>query len=673
MTDLSFEKNLTQQLSKAGAALDVDAALSLIAGVAAAPVQEDDGAWMHLVTPNPPSELKDVLEGCLSLFRARQKSKAKKLGASERLDNLRQELTRLQVDGFVVPRGDEHQGEYVALKSERLHWLTGFSGSAGTAVVLMDKAAVFVDGRYTLQAENEVDTNLFDVCHLVEMSPTDWIAKNLPGEAKLAFDPWLHTPGQVSRLETACMKAGAELIALDENPIDCAWSDQPPPPISPVVSHEDTFSGQPSLAKCQQLSSEFTSDQIDALILSAPDSIAWLLNIRGADIPFTPFALSFAILHSDASIDWFIDPRKLNPGLSDRLGADVRIHTPDHLAEMLGELGKDKQTVLLNTAMVPMWIYQRLKDGGATIKRGDDPCQLAKACKNAVEMEGMRNAHRRDGASVCRFLKWIASESPSENLTEMNAGNYLASLRRENNYFQGLSFSTISGSGSNGAIVHYRVTEESNKVIESDTLFLLDSGAQYLDGTTDITRTIAIGTPSQDMQDNFSRVLKGHIALARVRFPKGTSGSQLDVLARLPLWQAGLDYDHGTGHGVGSYLSVHEGPQRISKMPNSVALKPGMIISNEPGFYKTGAYGIRIENLVGVVPCDPVEGEEKEMLQFETLTLAPIDRKLINTDLMNDEEIAWLDAYHLRVRNIISPLLDDETARWLESATAPLP
>ena len=672
MNDISLENNLAGQLAKAGADITENDALSLIAGVAATPVHEDNMAWMQLVMPSPPDELKDVLASCLSLFRTRQKSNDKISFSRERLEKLRQVLADLQVDGFIVPRGDEHQGEYVALKSERLFWLTGFSGSAGTAVVLLDKAAIFVDGRYTLQAGNEVDTNLFEACHLTDTPPADWITNNLPDGAKLAYDPWLHTPGQVSRLETACTKAGIELVALDENPVDTAWTEQPPPPISPVSAHDETFAGQSSTAKRQGISEKLAAEKIDALVLSAPDSIAWLLNIRGADVPYTPFALSFAILHQGGSIDWFIDRRKLTNDLAASLGPDVRLHAPEQIGDALAELNTDKKTVLLNPATVPMWIYQRLKDGDSEIKRGEDPCQLTKSCKNPVELDGMRDAHRRDGAAVCRFLKWLSSEPLSESLTERSAGDHLEGLRRENDHFQGLSFTSITGSGANGAIVHYRVTEESNKPLEPDTLFLVDSGAQYLDGTTDITRTIAIGTASPDMRDNFTRVLKGHIALARARFPKGTTGSQLDILARLPLWQAGLDYDHGTGHGVGCYLSVHEGPQRISKMPNTVALQPGMVISNEPGFYRTGAYGIRIENLVGVVSSNKAEGEEKEMLEFETLTLAPIDRTLINTDLMTSEEITWMDAYHRRVCDVISPLVDTETAGWLKSATAPL-
>ena len=589
-----------------------------------------------------------------------------------RLADLRQKLSAQDLDGFIIPKADEHQGEYVAPRAERLEWLTGFSGSAGMAIVLKGNAAIFIDGRYTLQAQDEVNMDQFELRHLTDEPVTDWIPDQMAAGQRLAYDPWLHTPSQVTRLQAACKRADTELVALGTNPIDTIWADQPEAPISPAVAQTKTFAGETSADKRRKIAHELKGQDIDALVISAPDSIAWLLNIRGSDVPFTPFTLSFAVLHADASVDWFVDGRKPADDLAVHLGADIRMHAPDQLGRQLDQLAEDSKTVLLNPAAVPMWIYLRLESGEIDIKRGDDPCQLAKAQKNPTELDGIRAAHVRDGVAVCRFLAWLDKQAPMGGESEISIGNYLERMRSENEHFQGLSFPTISGSGPNGAIVHYRVTEQTNRDLDQGSLLLVDSGGQYLDGTTDITRTIAIGTPDDEMRDNFTRVLKGHIALATATFPKGTTGSQLDVLARLPLWQVGLDYDHGTGHGVGAYLSVHEGPQRISKMPNSVALLPGMIISNEPGYYKTGAYGIRLENLVAVKDADMEIEPEKEMLEFETLSLAPFDRNAINTDLLNVDEIAWVNSYHQRVCDQVGPLLDKDTLAWLEQATAPL-
>jgi len=589
-----------------------------------------------------------------------------------RLADLRQILSAQDLHGFIVPKADEHQGEYVAPRAERLEWLTGFSGSAGMAIVLDSNAAVFVDGRYTLQARDEVNMEQFELRHLADEPATDWVTDQMAAGQRLGYDPWLHTPSQVTRLQAACKRADTELVALETNPIDTIWADQPDAPISPAVAQTKTFSGEPSADKRNRIAGELKVQNIDALVISAPDSIAWLLNIRGNDIPFTPFTLSFVVLHADANVDWFVDGRKPADDLTDHLGADVRIQAPGQLGRHLDQLAEDGKTVLLNPAAVPMWIYLRLESGEANIEKGDDPCQLAKAQKNPTELDGIRAAHVRDGVAVCRFLAWLHKQAPAGGESEISIGNYLEKMRSENKHFQGLSFSTISGSGPNGAIVHYRVTEQTNRDLDQGSLLLVDSGGQYLDGTTDITRTIAIGTPDDEMRNNFTRVLKGHIALATATFPKGTSGSQLDVLARLPLWQAGLDYDHGTGHGVGAYLSVHEGPQRISKMPNSVALLPGMIISNEPGYYKTGAYGIRLENLVAVKVADMETESEKEMLKFETLSLAPFDRNAINTDMLSADEVTWVNDYHQRVHEQVGPLLDTDILTWLEQATAPL-
>jgi len=587
-----------------------------------------------------------------------------------RLGALRDELKRRDLDGFIQPRSDEHQGEYVARKSERLAWLTGFTGSAGLAVVLADKAAVFADGRYTLQVEKEVDGGLFEHCHLTDKPPADWIAANLAPGARLGFDPWLLTPVQTARFQAACKKAGGELAACDGNPVDAVWMGQPAAPLSPVVAHDAAFAGDSSNDKRRRIADGLKADKDGAVVLTAPDSIAWLLNVRGGDVPFTPLALSFAILYADASAELFIDGRKLAPGTADHLGGDVKTLEPDAFGPALDRLGKDAKTVRVSADTAPLWVFDRLEKAGAVIDRGDDPCQLPKAIKTTVQIDGIRTAHRRDGASLTRFLAWLDGEAAKGSLMESACADKLESLRRGNDHFQGLSFPTISSAGANGAIVHYRVSEETDAPLRPKSLYLVDSGAQYLDGTTDVTRTIAIGEPTDEMRRNFTLVLKGHIALATARFPEGTTGSQLDTLARLPLWRAGLDYDHGTGHGVGHFLGVHEGPQRISKRPNRVALEPGMVVSNEPGYYKAGAYGIRIENLVTVVQVE--SDAEKPLLGFETLTLTPIDRALVVADMLDGAEVAWLDAYHARVLDEITPLVDEATAEWLAEAAAPI-
>ena len=587
-----------------------------------------------------------------------------------RLGALRDELKRRDLDGFIQPRSDEHQGEYVARKSERLAWLTGFTGSAGLAVVLADKAAVFADGRYTLQVEKEVDGGLFEHCHLTDKPPADWIATNLAPGARLGFDPWLLTPVQTARFQAACKKAGGELAACDGNPVDAVWTGQPAAPLSPVVAHDAAFAGDSSNDKRRRIADGLKADKAGAVVLTAPDSIAWLLNVRGGDVPFTPLALSFAILYADASTELFIDGRKLAPGTADHLGGDVKTLEPDAFGPALDRLGKDAKTVRVSADTAPLWVFDRLEKAGAVIDRGDDPCQLPKAIKTTVQIDGIRTAHRRDGASLTRFLAWLDGEAAKGSLMESTCAEKLESLRRGNDHFQGLSFPTISSAGANGAIVHYRVSEETDAPLRPKSLYLVDSGAQYLDGTTDVTRTIAIGEPTDEMRHNFTLVLKGHIALATARFPEGTTGSQLDTLARLPLWRAGLDYDHGTGHGVGHFLGVHEGPQRISKRPNRVALVPGMVVSNEPGYYKAGAYGIRIENLVTVIQVE--SDAEKPLLGFETLTLTPIDRALVVADMLDGAEVAWLDAYHARVLDEITPLVDEATAEWLAEAAAPI-
>ena len=589
-----------------------------------------------------------------------------------RLAALRAELANRGVHGFLIPRADEHQGEYVPKRAERLAWLTGFTGSAGLAIVLMEKAAVFVDGRYTLQVRNQTDTTLFETLDLMNDGPTNWIEASLPKGARLGYDPWLHTQGTIERLRMSVERVGGSLAPLAPNPLDQVWPDQPEPPHGRAIPQPLELAGETSESKRNRLAQELKKRGMDAAVLTLPDSICWLLNIRGADVPHTPFALSFAVLNADASADLFIDPRKNSPELATHLGNQVRVRAPSEFPSALDAL-KGK-AVLADPQWAAAFIFDRLERAGAKIVRASDPCQLPKACKNEAELNGTRKAHVRDGAALSRFLAWFAREAPTGKLTEIDAVEKLESFRHATGVLKDLSFDSISGAGPNGAIVHYRVTKKTNRRIEPGQLFLIDSGAQFQDGTTDVTRTVAVGTPTAEMRDRFTRVLKGHIQLALARFPEGTTGAQLDAFARRPLWDAGLDYGHGTGHGVGSYLSVHEGPQSISPRGTMQALKPGMICSNEPGYYKTGEYGIRIENLVVVRDLGDIPGGEKKMLGFETITRVPIDLNVVEASMLTDSEKAWLNSYHADVRAALAPALADDAqaAAWLNQATKPV-
>ncbi len=584
-----------------------------------------------------------------------------------RLAALRAELASRGLDGFVVPHSDAHQNEYLPANAERLAWLTSFAGSAGAAVVLKDKAAVFVDGRYTLQVRAQTDTAQFEPRDLVAEGPQGWLPDNLASGAKLGYDPWLTTANGVAGLRQAAERAGASLIACDSNPIDAIWTDRPAAPADPAIPHPANLAGESSAAKRTRIAAGLTKAGMDAAVITLCDSVCWLFNIRGSDLPHTPFVLAFAILHADGRAELFLDENKRTTELIAHLGDGVHLKPASDFAAALDALGK--KTVLADPATAAAAIFDRLNKAGAKIKHASDPCQLPKACKNAAELDGTRKAHIRDGAALSRFLCWFAREAPNGALTEIAAAETLEGFRRATNYLSDLSFDSISGAGANGAIVHYRVTRSTNAPILNDQMFLLDSGAQYPDGTTDVTRTLIVGTPTPEMRDRFTRVLKGHIALATARFPEGTIGMQLDSFARRPLWEAGLDYDHGTGHGVGSYLSVHEGPQNISKRPVSQPLRPGMICSNEPGYYKTGEYGIRIENLVVVTEPKAMAEGERPMMGFETITLAPIDLNLVEPGLLTDPERVWLNAYHARVLETLKPLLDEETRAWLEKAT----
>src|SRR3984957_460615 len=584
-----------------------------------------------------------------------------------RLKALRAELAKRGIDGFVVPHADEHQNEYLPANAERLAWLTSFTGSAGTAGVLKDKGAVFVHGRYTLQVRKQTDTSLFEPRDLVAEGPQGWLPDNLPAGAKLGYDPWLTTANGVATLRHAVEKAGGSLVACACSPLDTVWTDRPEAPKGEAVPHPFNLSGENSKAKRARVAESLKKFKADPAVITLCDSVCWLFNIRGSDIPHTPFAVAFAILHADGSAELFLDEEKRGPGLDAHLGDGVHLKSAsDFTAALDGLKGKH---VLVDPATAASAIFDRLDHAGAKLIRAADPCQLPKACKNPLEIEGTRKAHIRDGAALSRFLCWFAREAPNDALTEIAAAEALEGFRRATNYLSDLSFDSISGAGANGAIVHYRVTRSTNRIIANNEMFLIDSGAQYPDGTTDVTRTVIVGKPTANMKDRFTRVLKGHIALATVRFPEGTIGMQLDSFARRPLWEAGLDYDHGTGHGVGSYLAVHEGPQNISKRPVNQALLPGMICSNEPGYYKTGEYGIRIENLVVVSEPKPVPDGERPMMSFETITLAPIDLNLVEPGLLTDGERLWLNAYHARVFETLRPLVDEEVRVWLERTT----
>lgn len=593
------------------------------------------------------------------------------LGA-DRVERLRARLTSLGVDAVLVPRSDEHMGEYVPPSAERLAWLTGFTGSAGLAVIAAKKAALFVDGRYTLQAADQVDTSIFEIVQIPETEPRQWLAENLPKGARVGFDPWLHTRAAIARFEEGLTKAGLVLKSLSRNPVDIIWgAERPAPPQGPLAVQPLEWAGVGAADKIKALQRQLKAASEDAVVLTLPDSIAWLFNVRGSDVKHNPTPLAFAIVPVAGKAELFIDKAKLGPEVRKHLSAVTHIRTPDTLAEKLTALRNDKKRVRLDTMTANMWIWQRLGGPRGRISDASDPCILPKARKNEAEIRGTRVAHERDGIAVTRFLAWLDREAPKGDVDEIAAVRTLEAMRAETQALKEISFDTISGSGPNGAIVHYRVTEATNRRLRSGELFLVDSGGQYIDGTTDITRTVVIGAPTAEMRDRFTRVLKGHIAISELRFPAGTTGAHIDVLARHALWQAGFDFDHGTGHGVGSYLSVHEGPQSISKRGH-VVLEPGMILSNEPGYYKTGAYGIRIENLLLIYPPTALPGGEREMLGFETLTLVPIDRRLIDPALLTVGELAWINAYHARVAAVVGPHLNDADRTWLAQATAPI-
>ncbi|MBB3860165.1 Xaa-Pro aminopeptidase [Novosphingobium hassiacum] len=593
-----------------------------------------------------------------------------------RLDALRKQLAKDGLDGFVIPISDEHMSEYVGAYAQRLEWLTGFGGSAGTAVVLANEAAIFVDGRYTLQVRDQVDGKLWSYEQVPQTSIAAWLGQHAPRGGKIGYDAWLHAKGWADGVAQALAQREATLVPVASNPVDAVWQDQPAPSLAPAVPHADAHAGKSANEKRADVAEWLSAKGLDAAVVTALDSVAWLLNIRGADVDRTPVALSFVIAHADGTADLFIAPEKVTPDLTAHLGNAVRIQPRDAFVPALRAMQGKKVAVDPERAVAA--IFQALESAGAKIVPLTDPVVLPKAIKNPVEQAGHRAAQARDGAAIARFLRWIGDEAPKGEVTELSAADRLQAFRAEGGLLKDLSFDTISGAGPHGAVVHYRVSEETSRTLEPNSVYLVDSGGQYVDGTTDITRTVWIGpdAPPAEVKDRFTRVLKGHIALARAVFPKGTAGSQLDSFARQYLWQAGLDYAHGTGHGVGSFLAVHEGPQRIAKSAGGQAgtgqeLFAGMILSNEPGYYKTGAYGIRIENLV-LVEAREIPGAEGEFFGFETLTFAPIDRALVDQALLLPEERAWLDSYHAQVHSKLAPQLAGDDLAWLEAACAPL-
>ncbi|MGN6536111.1 MAG: aminopeptidase P family protein [Mesorhizobium sp.] len=593
-----------------------------------------------------------------------------------RVAKLREWLAAHDLDGFIVPRADEHQGEYVPPHAARLRWLTGFSGSAGAAVVLKDRAVMFVDGRYQLQVRQETDQTVFTVESLIDNPPSAWLKDNIGKGARIGFDPWLHTVGEVKALRASAGKAGAELVPVTENPVDATWDDQPAPPLEPVEIHPIAFAGELAKDKLARLAAAIEKDGATHTILTDPSSIAWAFNIRGTDVPHTPLALGFAILAADGKHQLFMTGKKFSRTVAAYLTQLADLHEPADFEPAVAALAKAGARIALDPALAAEKLRALIADNGGTVVEAPDPARIPRAVKNAAEIAGSRAAHRRDGAAMAKLLAWLDRQEPGTT-DEIAVVTKLEECRRRTGEetqmpLRDVSFDTISGAGPNGAVIHYRVSHATNRPLADGELFLLDSGAQYQDGTTDITRTVPVGRPSEEMRERCTLVLKGLIALSMLRFPAGTRGSEIDAMARVALWRHGLDYAHGTGHGVGSYLAVHEGPQRIARSGTEKLLE-GMMLSNEPGYYKEGAYGIRLENLILVTPAEPVEGGDIAMHAFETLTLAPFDRRLIKPHLLTRDELHWLDQYHARVLAEIGPMLDGETLAWLETACAPFP
>ncbi|BCH31872.1 Xaa-Pro aminopeptidase [Mesorhizobium sp. L-8-10] len=594
---------------------------------------------------------------------------------AEHIALLRKWLNERGLTGFVVPRADEYQGEYVPPRSERLRWLTGFAGSAGVVLVLMDRALIFVDGRYTLQVRDQVDTAVFTPVNLVETPPDAWVKANLGKGARIGFDPWLHTISEAHDWRAAAEKSGAEMVAVEKNPIDELWADQPAAPLRPVEIQPIEFAGELAKDKLARLAGVLAREGATHCVLTDPSSLAWAFNIRGSDVPHTPLALGFAVIAAEGPHLLFMDKRKLPIEPEAYLTQLADLRAPGTLEAEIAALAAKGARIALDPKLAAERLRTLVEENGGKVLQLADPARLPRATKNEAEIAGTRAAHRRDGAAVVKFLAWLDAQ-PTGSVDEITAVTRLEEARRQTGEetqrpLRDVSFDTISGAGPNGAIIHYCVSHATNRKLGDGELFLLDSGAQYQDGTTDITRTVAIGRPTDEMRERATIVLKGMIGISMLRYPKGTRGCDIDVVARIAHWKAGVDYAHGTGHGVGSYLSVHEGPQRIAKAGTEKLLE-GMILSNEPGYYKAGAYGIRMENLILVTPAEPIEGGDIAMYGFETLTLAPFDRRLIVAALLSSEERAWLDAYHARVLAEIGPMVGGDVLKWLEAATAPI-
>jgi Xaa-Pro aminopeptidase len=637
--------------------LDLNALRPILARVKATPPTPHPDEWMAAACPEATVAERVKLRAALA-----QVPEPAFTGDAGRIPALQKILKAKKLAAFLVPRADEHQGEYIVARAERLKWLTGFSGSAGFVIVLQKEAALFVDGRYTLQAPAETDAGTLECRHFKKPPALEWLAAKLKKGDRVGFDPRITPVREAERWRDGLAKAGTELVPLDANPIDKLWADQPGEPFAPVLAHPLALAGEESADKRLRLGTEIKTRGAAATVLNQLDSIAWLLNVRGGDTPSTPLVQSFLILSADGHATWFVDPRKLTAGLEAHLGNGVTIRPIEAFDAGLQDLAG--KTVAIEPETATAWTDKLLRDCGATVIHGPDPTVLPKARKNEVELAGTRKAHLRDGAAMTRFLAWIDAEAVG--LDELQVMAKLEDFRRQDALHRGSSFTTIAGSGPNGAIVHYRASEATTRPVEKGTFLLVDSGAQYLDGTTDITRTIPIGTVPRRLKEHFTLVLKGHIAVATARFPKGTGGIAIDGFARRALWQAGLEFDHGTGHGVGVYLGVHEGPARLSPL-SQVPLEPGMILSNEPGYYETGSHGIRIENLVVVS-----ESKQAGFLEFETITFCPFDRRAIAVTLLSPEERAWVDAYHAKVRKLLAPSLKGKDLAWLERMTKPL-
>jgi Xaa-Pro aminopeptidase len=591
--------------------------------------------------------------------------------SAERIKALQREMRSRKLKGFLVPHSDEHQDEFLPPYAERLAWLTGFTGSAGVALVLDKAAALFVDGRYILQARAQADPTLFEVLQTPEAKPSSWISEKLNKGASVGYDPALHTIKEIERLTEVLSRSGIKLVPVETNPIDASWEDRPKPSAAPLVPHGLEYSGRSAKDKIGDVQDLLKQEKLDAVLLTMLDSIAWLFNIRGGDIRHTPVVLAYALVPANGRPTLFVDGSKIGDNVRGYLSDMVEIADPSALPDKIKALGQSRARVRLDPETAAMRFAKLLESEGAKFVPGTDPCTQPKAVKNAVEIKGARQAHMRDGVAMARFLAWLDETADSGRIDEVEAALKLEACRRESGQLKDISFDSISAAGPNSAVVHYRPTVASKRALKPGSLYLIDSGGQYLDGTTDVTRTLAVGTPSAEMRRHYGLVLKAHIAIATARFPKGTRGQDLDPFARRPLWDAGLDYDHGTGHGVGSYLAVHEGPQRLSRL-GTAELEPGMILSNEPGFYLEGQYGIRLENLVLVTPPEPIPGGTRDMLGFETLTLVPFDRRLIDPKQLLPWELAWVNTYHAHVRREIEPVLRSDDRAWLRHATAPI-